>query len=71
MATMTLQIQTEYPSWVFNRDGFLAHLTGSGATLEREFLTGGNLQYAGAPEESEEMGFVFRTSPSSRAGAGT
>lgn len=68
---LSVGYQTEYLSWVFNRDEFLAHLTGSGATLEREFLTGENLQYAGAPEVSEGVGFLFRASPRSRAGTGT
>lgn len=55
-----LGYQTEYVSWVFNRDEFLAQMRQTGARLEREFLAGGATQYAGGPEVSIDLGFLFR-----------
>jgi putative methyltransferase (TIGR04325 family) len=52
--------RTEYISWVLNRDEFLSHMAAHGAILEREFIAGGDTQYAGAPETSETVGFLFR-----------
>jgi putative methyltransferase (TIGR04325 family) len=52
--------QTEYISWVLNRDEFLAHMASLGATVEREFLVGEATQHAGATEVSESLGFLFR-----------
>jgi putative methyltransferase (TIGR04325 family) len=52
--------QTEYISWVLNRNEFLSHMAGTGAVLEREFIAGGDTQYVGAPEKSETVGFLFK-----------
>jgi putative methyltransferase (TIGR04325 family) len=52
--------RSEYISWVFNREEFLSCMTSAGARLEREFIAGGNTQYAGGPEISETAGFLFR-----------
>ena len=62
---LSVGYQTEYLSWVFNRAEFLAQIAGAGATLEREFISGENQQYAGGPEISEGTGFLFRTSTAS------
>jgi putative methyltransferase (TIGR04325 family) len=62
---LSVGYQTEYLSWVFNRDEFLAQIASSGAVLEREFISGENVQYAGGPEISEGTGFLFRASTAS------
>jgi putative methyltransferase (TIGR04325 family) len=68
---LSVGYQTEYLSWIFNRDEFIAQVTGSGATLEREFISGENMQYAGSQEISEGTGFLFRTSTASANGSPT
>jgi len=52
--------QTEYLSWVLNRDELLAHASAAGLTLEREFIAGAPTVYAGGPEPSETAGFLFK-----------
>jgi putative methyltransferase (TIGR04325 family) len=52
--------RTEYISWVINRDELLAHLTGAGLTLEREFLSGAVSQSRGPTDTLEDLGFLFR-----------
>lgn len=52
--------QTEYLSWVINRDELLRAATGAGLTLEREFIAGAATAYQGGPEVSETAGFLFR-----------
>lgn len=52
---------TEYISWVLSRDAVLAEAARLGLTLEREFLTGGTTRHQNAPEDTETLGFLFRT----------
>ena len=52
--------ETEYISWILNRNEFLEHVEGLGLTLEREFIAGGRAKIDNAPEESETLGFLFR-----------
>ena len=52
--------QTEYISWVLNRDDFLAHMASLGMAVAREFLAHEVTQYVGASEASEAFGFLFR-----------
>ncbi len=52
--------QTEYLSWVINRDAFLGRAAAAGLTLEREFIAGHPTTYVGAPETSETAGFLFK-----------
>jgi putative methyltransferase (TIGR04325 family) len=52
--------QTEYLSWVINRDALLAHAGSVGLALERELIAGHATTYQGAPEASETAGFLFR-----------
>jgi putative methyltransferase (TIGR04325 family) len=52
--------QTEYLSWVLNRDALLGHAAALGLALEREFIAGPPTRYEGAPEASETSGFLFR-----------
>jgi putative methyltransferase (TIGR04325 family) len=51
---------TEYVSWVVNRDELLAAASRSGLTLTREFLSGEEASVRGAPEQFETRGFLFR-----------
>jgi len=53
--------QTEYLSWIINRDELLAHMEGLGLTLEREFIAGPRAKVHNAPEASETFGFLFRS----------
>jgi len=52
--------QTEYLSWVINRDELLREAAAAGLTLEREFIAGAAVAYQGAPESSESAGFLFK-----------
>jgi putative methyltransferase (TIGR04325 family) len=55
--------QTEYLSWVLNRDELLEHAKRSGLELVREFLLGDKPPVVGAPEQDETRGFLFRPAP--------
>lgn len=56
-------MDTEYISWVFNYDEFMACLSGSGFVLDRTFICSTERQhYRNAPESSELLGFLFRRS---------
>lgn len=50
---------TEYVSWVFNRQEFLADVGALGMTLMREVLLGGGPHIRRAPEQCEARGFLF------------
>lgn len=52
--------QSEYLSWVINRDELRQHADSLGLTLEREFVAGYTTTYEGAPEVSETAGFLFK-----------
>jgi putative methyltransferase (TIGR04325 family) len=51
---------TEYVSWVVNREELLAAASRSGLTLTREFLSGEEAIVRGAPEQFETRGYLFR-----------
>ena len=51
---------TEYLSWIFNRDEFIAHIGSCGLVPEREFLVEERPLIAGAAEQCEERGILFR-----------
>jgi putative methyltransferase (TIGR04325 family) len=51
----------ELPSWVLNRDEFLAAASEIGLTIEREFLILEAMGIAGAPERFRWRGFLFST----------
>jgi putative methyltransferase (TIGR04325 family) len=53
--------ETEYISWVLNRDSFLSHAARLGLILDREFLAGGAVHGWGAPEAWETQSFLFRS----------
>ena len=53
---------TEFLSWVFNRDELLAAASGSGLALVRELVFGERSDVRGAPEPDETRGFLFRRS---------
>lgn len=54
-------MDTDYISWVFNRDEFLDQIENSGLKLDREFLCSGSSQeYRNAVEASELRGFLFK-----------
>ena len=53
-------LATEYLSWVFNRNELLACVSATGLELVREFLCGYRPKVAGAPEQDETRGFLFR-----------
>ena len=52
--------QTEYLSWVINRDELLRQAASAGLTLEREFIAGAPTAHHGAPETAETAGFLFK-----------
>jgi putative methyltransferase (TIGR04325 family) len=53
--------ETEYLSWVFNRAELLSAAAAAGLVLEREFLmVGETYEIAGAPEQCDNGGFLFR-----------
>jgi putative methyltransferase (TIGR04325 family) len=52
---------TEYLSWVFNRGELLRHARSSGMVLAREFLVDESPELAGAPEQCEGRGLLFRS----------
>jgi putative methyltransferase (TIGR04325 family) len=52
--------QTEYLTWVFNRDELLAVVQAAGLTLERAFIAGPPTGFPGAPEAAETAGFLFK-----------
>ena len=54
--------ETEFLSWVFNRDELLAAASDSGLELVRELVFGENSDIRGAPEPDETRGFLFRAS---------
>src|SRR5579885_3294548 len=54
---------TEYLSWVINREELLAHASRLNLVLEREFLAGGAARIHNAPDEMLTRGFLFRTAP--------
>lgn len=58
-------LDTEYVSWVFNRDELLDQVERAGLRLTREFLEGYQPLVHGAPEQDETRGFLFqpRTRP--------
>ena len=52
---------TEYPGWFLNRGEFLAAAVENGLELLREFLIDERPFVAGAPEQADYRGFLFRT----------
>jgi putative methyltransferase (TIGR04325 family) len=52
---------TEYPGWFLNRGDFLAAAAENGLELLREFLIDERPFVAGAPEQADYRGFLFRT----------
>lgn len=54
--------QTEYISWVINRDELLSRAASLDLTLDREFLSGGVARFRSAPDVVETFGFLFRPS---------
>jgi putative methyltransferase (TIGR04325 family) len=58
--TRGYRFDTEYLSWVFNREELLAHVGTSGLELVREFLLGLRPDVVGAPEQDETRAFLFR-----------
>jgi putative methyltransferase (TIGR04325 family) len=54
------RFDTEYLSWVFNRESLLASVTANGLVLEREFLLGPGSCAVGAPEPDETRAYLFR-----------
>jgi putative methyltransferase (TIGR04325 family) len=50
----------DHPFWVINRDVLVEHVESLGLTLQREFITGQSAIFAGAPEQSEGVGFLFK-----------
>lgn len=55
--------RTEYLSWIFNRGEFVRHIEGCGFVLEQEFLVEEQPVIAGAAEQCEERGLLFRRQP--------
>jgi len=55
---------TEYPSWCFNRDEFLAEVENCGWQIEREVVTGERIEIVGAPEVVQYRGYLLRPSQS-------
>lgn len=53
--------QTEYISWVLNRAELIAKAQTCGLSLDREFLIDERPTVAGAPEQCEYRGFLFRS----------
>ena len=53
------EFETEYLSWVFNRDELLDAARCAGLTFEREFLLGRQPYIAGAPEQDETRAYLF------------
>jgi putative methyltransferase (TIGR04325 family) len=51
---------TEYLGWFLNRDELLRHIRGLGLEVVREFLVDERASPAGAPEDGEYGGFLFR-----------
>lgn len=51
---------TEYLSWVCNRDALLERVAARGLTLEREFLLHHRADVVGAPAPNETRAFLFR-----------
>jgi putative methyltransferase (TIGR04325 family) len=51
---------TEYICWIFNRDEFVSHVSGSGMELVREFLMEDGPLIRGAREQPVYRGFLFR-----------
>jgi putative methyltransferase (TIGR04325 family) len=60
--TRGYRFDTEYLSWVCNRDALLARVAVSGLTLEREFLLQHAADVVGAPAPNETRAFLFRRS---------
>jgi putative methyltransferase (TIGR04325 family) len=58
------EFETEYLSWVFNRDELLETARRAGMTLEREFLLGQQPYITGAPEQDETRAYLFTPSDS-------
>jgi putative methyltransferase (TIGR04325 family) len=54
--------ETEFLSWVFNRDELLAAASDSGLELVRELVFGERSDVRGAPDADETRGFLFRPS---------
>ena len=54
--------ETEYLSWVFNRQELLDAAARTGMALVREFLLGYKPAVVGAPEQDETRAYLFRTS---------
>jgi putative methyltransferase (TIGR04325 family) len=50
---------TEYVSWIFNRDELIECVTGASMQLVREFVCGADNVIRGAPERVESRGFLF------------
>jgi putative methyltransferase (TIGR04325 family) len=57
--TRGYRFDTEYLSWVFNREELLARVDACGLELTREFLLGLRPDVVGAPEQDETRGFLF------------
>lgn len=53
------EFETEYLSWVFNRQELLDAAAGSGLALEREFLLALRPDVVGAPEPDETRAYLF------------
>jgi hypothetical protein len=51
----------DYVGWVLNRDEVITAADAASLTLVREFLLGYRPLVAGAPEQDETRGFLFRT----------
>jgi len=58
--TRGYRFDTEYLSWVCNRDALLERAAGSGLALEREFLLQHRADIVGAPAPNETRAFLFR-----------
>jgi putative methyltransferase (TIGR04325 family) len=58
--------ETEYISWVLNRQEFLGQATAAGLSLEREFLLDERPYVPGAPEQFVHSSFLFRPAREAR-----
>jgi hypothetical protein len=58
-----LGYQTEFPTWVLNRGELVGLADQLGLALERELIAGPPQAFAGAPEATEHLGFLFKKRP--------
>jgi putative methyltransferase (TIGR04325 family) len=60
--------ESEFLSWVINRDELIESAKRAGSILEREFLIAGSRQIPGTPAPQEIRAFLFRAADARQAG---